>query len=315
MMHLAVPVFDCFGAGTCGKYLVREFSKRKGAYLYDMMEEQQPKADVDGPLLQFAGPNLEQQTKYRGKPNIGYVFSEWEPLTEQQKENLKAFDVLIAGSMWNAKVLIGEGFKCDAVPQGVDRKVFRPIGRTYLKDRFVIYSGGKWEHRKAQDLVIRAVRKLHEKHPNITLMASWFNIWANDDHYEEVMKDGIELVGLPLLDHKALAWHMNQTDVGLFPNRCEGGTNLVMMEYMACGKPVIANTSTGQKDVLGESYSIGIEGDDDALVEKMVEGVDALKSDRQRLYYMGHYADLAMNDWPWSRTAEGIERAIDAALQ
>ena len=30
------------------------------------------------------------------------------------------------------------------------------------------------------------------------------------------------------------------TDIGIFPNRCEGGTNLVMMEYMACGKPVIA---------------------------------------------------------------------------
>ena len=35
------------------------------------------------------------------------------------------------------------------------------------------------------------------------------------------------------------------TDVGIFPSRCEAGTNLVMMEYMACGKPAIATVGTG----------------------------------------------------------------------
>jgi hypothetical protein len=32
---------------------------------------------------------------------------------------------------------------------------------------------------------------------------------------------------------------LREMDVGIFPNRCEGGTNLVAMECMACGMPVI----------------------------------------------------------------------------
>lgn len=297
MIHLSMPISGFFGAGNCGRYLAHEFSK-KGVALYNTLEGEQPASDVDGPLVQFTGPELEQQTRYRGNPNVAYLFSEWD-ITEKQKENLKAFDVLIAGSEWNAQVIRNSGLKCHAVPQGVDTSIFKPLPRARLKDRLVIFSGGKWEHRKAQDLVIRAVSRLKD----VVLMASWFNIWENADHYEEAAKAGIKLIGLPMLEHEDLAWHMNQTDFGLFPNRCEGGTNLVMMEYLACGKPVIANTSTGQKDVLDDSYSIGIEGDDDSLVEQMISGIDHIKTD------MGANAAEAMKFWTWSRTAEGIERA------
>jgi len=44
----------------------------------------------------------------------------------------------------------------------------------------------------------------------------------------------------------AMARVYRNSDVGLFPNRCEGGANLVLMEYMACGKPVVTVDTTGQ---------------------------------------------------------------------
>jgi glycosyltransferase involved in cell wall biosynthesis len=49
------------------------------------------------------------------------------------------------------------------------------------------------------------------------------------------------------------------TDCGLFPNRCEGGTNLVLMEYMACGKPVIAANNSGHRDVVSRDHAVLIE--------------------------------------------------------
>jgi glycosyltransferase involved in cell wall biosynthesis len=36
----------------------------------------------------------------------------------------------------------------------------------------------------------------------------------------------------------------------VFPNRCEGGTNLVAMEAMACGVPAFVAYNTGQKDIV-----------------------------------------------------------------
>src|SRR6185295_16027949 len=46
------------------------------------------------------------------------------------------------------------------------------------------------------------------------------------------------------------------TDVGLFLSRCEGGTNLVLMEYMACGKPAIATSYTGHADIVTDENSL-----------------------------------------------------------
>lgn len=310
MIHLAMPVCDYFGAGTCGKYLAHEFSRRRGVTLYDRMEMQEPDADVDAPLLQFSGPELEQQTKHRGKPNAAYIFSEWTPLTSKQRENLKAFDVLMAGSEWNAQVVREAGFECVAVQQGVDRDVFHPRPRHDTDGKFIIYSGGQLAWRKAQDLVVKAFKVLQQRHDDIVLVCSWVNLWSREDKYDDLKKTGVRFVGLPIVGHHSLCEFMNQTDIGLFPNRFEGGTNLVMMDYLACGKPVIANVSTGQRDVLEEEYAVFIEGSDDVLVEQMVEGVEKLYRDRELLADMGRRADAAMSQWPWSITADKIERAM-----
>lgn len=331
VVHLAVPVLELFGAGTCGKYLLREFTSICTTHwdavpgdkvLADpetralVEKHYRPlESDIDIPLIQFTGPELEQQTRFRGHPNVGYIFSEWEPITDRQKENLYAFDALAAGSEWNARVIRDAGFNCTAVQQGVDTEIFKPMPRVSPEDRFLIYSGGQFSHRKGQDLVIRAVKALQGRHDDIRLVASWFNIWKNADFYEQAQNAGIKFLGLPLLDHAGLAAHMNQTDVGLFPNRCEGGTNLILMDYLACGHPVVANVSTGQADVVDESYAVCIKGNDDELVEQMIEGVEGLYNDRERARKMGVKAAAAMARWPWSRTAHGLLSAAKTRLR
>lgn len=318
-IHIAMPVSDFYGYGICGKYLLKEFSGRMPTYYYPLggesitddvtralMERLDRPILGDIPVLSVSGTDFERQVP-RGSRDAVYIFSEWEPITEKQKANLRLYDVLIAGSEWNARVIRDAGFECHAVPQGVDRAVFKPMHR-YRNDRFVIFSGGKWEHRKAQDLVVKAVKVLQQRHPDIVLMAAWFNPWDNKDYYTE---SGVErLIGIPPSMQADLAEAMNQTDVGLFPNRCEGGTNLVMMEYMACGKPVIANASTGQADVMGQSYANFMRGNDDSLVEQMIEYVEFLYSHKSVLSLMGCAAGKAMNYWSWGKTADGIAKAI-----
>jgi glycosyltransferase involved in cell wall biosynthesis len=43
---------------------------------------------------------------------------------------------------------------------------------------------------------------------------------------------------------------VREADVALFPNRCEGGTNLVAMECMASGVPTILSANTGHLDLI-----------------------------------------------------------------
>ena len=50
-----------------------------------------------------------------------------------------------------------------------------------------------------------------------------------------------------------------EADAALFPNRCEGGTNLVAMETMASGIPCILSANTGHLDIIGDGncYVLG----------------------------------------------------------
>jgi len=70
---------------------------------------------------------------------------------------------------------------------------------------------------------------------------------------------GIDLekvVTLPAKSQIAMARIYKNTDCGLFPNRCEGGTNLALMEYMACGKPAIVSNSSGHRDVADDGNAL-----------------------------------------------------------
>jgi hypothetical protein len=47
-----------------------------------------------------------------------------------------------------------------------------------FEDQFVIFSGGKFELRKGQDIVIKAFQIFHDKHKDALLVNSWFNQWS-----------------------------------------------------------------------------------------------------------------------------------------
>jgi glycosyltransferase involved in cell wall biosynthesis len=61
-----------------------------------------------------------------------------------------------------------------------------------------------------------------------------------------------------LLSQRDLRNVIRNTDIGLFPNRCEGGTNLSLMEYMATGKPVVATTTSGHRDILTDTNCLPV---------------------------------------------------------
>ncbi len=71
--------------------------------------------------------------------------------------------------------------------------------------------------------------------------------------------NGIDLskvITLPPKFNSSMARIYKNTDCALFPNRCEGGTNLVLMEYMSCGKPAIVTNSSGHRDVSNDHNAI-----------------------------------------------------------
>ena len=220
---------------------------------------------------------FEGQDKIWGKPNVGCAAIEHLMCSEIGKSVSKSYDMFIAISKWNADFLkslnVGPVHLCH---QGVNGSLFFPGPRSNLyRNRFVIFSGGKFEFRKGQDLVLTAFKRFHARHPEALLVTCWQNLlMPNAAAFEQVgycktvpkpapehglmitpwlLEQGLapdSFIDLPFTHNLFMPSILRECDVALFPNRCEGGTNLVAMEAMACGVPTYVAYNTGQKDLV-----------------------------------------------------------------
>lgn len=210
------------------------------------------------------------------RKNIGYCFFE-DTITvlNYTRHAARTWDFIVAGSSWCEQHLrIGGVRNTCTVLQGVDSSIFYPGPKWSNQEQFVVFSGGKFELRKGQDLAIAAMRIFMERHDDVLFSCAWYNQWPfslatmelskliNYRHREgdclEILAETLAVNGIPLnrvilhplLDNQQMRTVYHNSDIGLFPNRGEGGNNLVMCEYMASGKTVIASDMTGHADVI-----------------------------------------------------------------
>ena len=59
---------------------------------------------------------------------------------------------------------------------------------------------------------------------------------------------------LPCVVNRQLPHIIKQADVAVFASRCEGGTNLMAMETLACGIPTLISANTGHLDLLAMGF-------------------------------------------------------------
>lgn len=326
-----MPAGDYFGWAVCGKYITREMAKLAHVkyvqgpfkavgeattdlvtkYWLDTISTNKVTED-DAIVFQTMNPDFSvAMPELQGRYNIGYTFFETSTLDNTQIRNAGKLDLVIAGSAWCGKILDRCNIRNKVVIQGVDQRLFNSnlSDKQILKDKFVIYSGGKFEQRKGQDIVIRAFKKMHDKYDNVILMANWFNIFDDsvseelfNENFKRFSLDPKRIILLRPDAHNAMPYYFQNTDVGLFPSRVEGGTNLVMMEYMACGKPVVATNLTGHMDVLTDNNSFMMNKADPEEAFTLLEYV---YKNREEATQVAMYGSEEMTfDCTWERTAK-----------
>jgi glycosyltransferase involved in cell wall biosynthesis len=382
MLYLILPCGSNFGWGICGKYLVKALCDRSEVSLItenfdaesigDELDYHFLKSKLDRRLNEVPTNGkatyrvkhsvlqaITDQTlqpwlvNLKGTFNAGYTFFEMNVLQPQWIQNgIKNFDAIVTGSEWCEEVLRDHGLtRITTIIQGIDPQLFNPAHKKkeLFKDYFVVFSGGKFEFRKGQDIVIRAYKVLQDRHPDVMLVNAWYNPWPfsmqtmetspyidcriMETDYLKTINNILHVNGIDLnrvinvlpRQNAQMARLYKNTDVGLFPNRCEGGTNLVLMEYMACGKPVIATFSSGHKDILNPSNSIIIkkmkplninsEGVlkavwDDPDLEETVTHLEAAYQNRDTLKLIGEKAGADLSHNTWKKTGEAFHRLL-----
>lgn len=289
---------------------------------------ERPGQALDIPAFVALGNDFISQPVVGGLPLHGtptVAMPVFEDLVEAEKsvERLKGYPLVIAASAWNREWLEDRGIPAVLCHQGYDPVLFHPgVRRTRDDGRFRVFSGGKAEYRKGQDIVLAAFARFAERHDDAVLVAAWGSPWPG--MAKSFAAHGIEAppgseIGLP--NFRAWAqragikphqieivsprpnWRMAEVyggvDCAVFPNRCEGGTNLVAMECMACGVPLLLSMTAGQGDLSvphfpGWCYAPG----SGELIDAYVGGLETA--------YAGAVDSIALGpEWAWpARLAE-----------
>lgn len=253
---------DGYGWGVANTNLIRALGE-----FCEVITAPRTRPAFDAPIfVPIDSPDLKPTCKWKAPRILGYCFTEW-PLPEDAHRHARAYDVIFAGSTWNTRKLQAAGIKhVQTLIQGVDFSLFQPQPPT-ARLGFVVFSGGKYEFRKGQDYVLAAMRRFMAQHADVVLLAAWHNPWpqsmasmnqswliAPQEPWQGIPEDRV--IRLPPVPNEKTPQIYAQAHIGLFPNRCEAGTNLVMAEFMACGRPVIATYAHGHQDILTPHSSI-----------------------------------------------------------
>lgn len=278
--------------------------------------------------------------------NIGYCFFENDiEALRHTRRAAREWDFIVAGSSWcEYQLRIGGVRRTATILQGVDPANFYPLPPRQDDGRFIVFSGGKFEFRKGQDLVIAAMRVFMQRHADAYLVCSWVNQWpfslatmansahisftATNDDCQTILQRTLHENGIPLervclvplVDNDQMRQVYQQTDIGVFPNRCEGGNNMVMCEYMACGRTVIASDATGQADVITSRNAFTIAdytpllvkdatGQPSAIwhepsVEELIEHLESAYKDRGDCHQKSTIAAEDMKRLAWDKAAQ-----------
>jgi len=246
---------------------------------------------------------------------IGVVFFE-APLSPEAVERARGYDLIVTGSTWNENVLNAAGItRTRTILQGVDRSLFFPAPkRNLFPGRFLIFSGGKAEPRKGQDIVVAAFRIFAKRRPEAMLVTAWHSPWPQLARGMDLDLSAFadRVIDAGQLPNGFMAPIYRECDVALFPNRAEGGTNLVAMECLACGVPTILSDNTGHRDLLqmglghrlsqkpSSSWSEWGESDVDEVVEALEWAFQNANAPR-KVPQLPQWSDLAASLVPLVR--------------
>ena len=300
-------------------------------------------------------PSLDEQLA-RGSINIGVIFFENTEFSEMGIRRAQDYDLIITGSSWNMELLKKLGiYNVVNIFQGVDTELFSPKNKTKRDpEKFVVFSGGKFEYRKGQDAVVSAFKQFYANHPNALLVFAWENPWVEIvstiqystlvNGVPEKTKTGVtdfsswlNSNGLPSESFQDLGRVPNHkmpsvfasADVAIFPNRCEAGTNLVAMEAMASGVPSILSSNTGHLDLIKQGNCLrllkmspsqpfahysGVSGWMEPDVDEMVEALEKVYINRKEAGQMAKMGHKSLQSFSWKKQVNYLMEVIDTKV-
>ena len=318
-------------------------------YLEILINTRGDRVNLDATVIDPVSHGL-APSRFVGKKNIARCIFENTDTTEFDRK-LDRYDALLCGSHWNAEILkVRTMREVKVIFEGVDPSLFCPGPRSGLmnSDNFYVFSGGKVEGRKAQDLVLLAFREFSRRHRDAILVTAWHSPWdrfgagfkgkldapleLDQNGFTNVKKwavdngiDPRQFIEIFSIPNQLMPMILREMDVALQPSRAEACTNLPVKEAMGCGVPVIVGNNTGMKDLITEDNCValldqrpvtGISGIDttgwgESNVDEIVDALEMLYGDRKRRKRIGDTASRWVSaNRTWQKHAAELKEFV-----
>jgi glycosyltransferase involved in cell wall biosynthesis len=264
------------------------------------------------------------------------------------------YDRIIVHSTYNRDILAGKGAtNVSLVLHGGNGEMAPVSGPApgVFGQRFAIFSGGKLEFAKGQDIVLAAFRRFHERHRDALLVTAWHNPWPqqavgiavsrhtptvprtnHDGHLDIVSwaaENGVapgDLVDLGPISRTKLLSFLRSCSAAVFPSRCEGATNLSAVDAMACGVPTILSANTGHLDIIHPDRCLTLDRQDpvfdldggrigwgESSVDEVVERLEEIYANRgPARQHAERAAAFFHQERTWDRFAREFVQALQA---
>jgi phosphatidyl-myo-inositol dimannoside synthase len=185
---------------------------------------------------------------------------------------------------------LGENPELVRIAPGIDTKLFHPMKKDRellqkydLANKKVIVCVGRLVHRKGQDRLIQALPKIHQSHPEATILFVGQGPYRKKlDQIAQSLSltDSIRFVGR--VANEDLPRYFALGDVFAMPSRTRlaglevEGLGIVYLEAGSCGLPVIAGNSGGAPDAVREGETgLVVDGNDpDAISHAVIRILD-----------------------------------------
>ncbi|MEJ2039575.1 MAG: hypothetical protein P8X55_11665 [Desulfosarcinaceae bacterium] len=305
-LYLGLVKGEGYGWGVCSKYLIHELAKHKTVKVLQDVDGSAENGSLDGDLFQ-ALTNIDFDPMFpraRGRHDLGYAFFENE-LTSKSVENAKRFALVLGGSTWCRDRMLEKGItNCGVLIQGIDPEIFYPIPPQTSDERFVIFSGGKFELRKGQDIVLKAVKIMQERYPDVWLINCWYNLWP---------------ASARLMNYSAHIHFQHQDG--------ESWDATMRRTYIENGLDPGRIITSGHKDILTEDNSLMLSSLSDYHVkdasgrliarwkecslEELLAHLEYAYHNRSAIQTVGRQAGEDLKGFTWSHSAEHLVRFFD----
>ena len=199
--------------------------------------------------------------------------------------------------------------KLEFIVEGIDLKKFRPLPRKE-DGIFRIFQFGRFAPNKGQDVLIRAFRRVHERHPNTRLYLIGHLSRDALPYYRHLLslsKGEEDIIFRIDVSDEELVRYYNQADLCVFPSLGEEGWGLTVAEAFACRVPVICSPIFFQTGVADKGRALLSPTKPERLADKILYAIE----NRDYLEYLALEGYRFVQKLSWERTVDKILRIIE----